>query len=131
MKHRFVLIELTRLGIYFLSLHFMLLIKILCSCKKHSNAHLVSKLYLLTLFSFGVFKHLQSKRSLVPQYMPWREMFPVTWPSPGRPPRSEKGKKSHSTQKGEGMGSKITSASHQKPQEQAITSKLVGVEMDT
>ena len=70
-------------------------------------------------------------REAPPPALPQREMFPVMWPSPGRPPRSEKGEKSHSTQKVEGMGSKITSASRQKLPEQAITSKLAGVETDT
>ena len=78
-----------------------------------------------------VSKNLQCRRGLTPpQHIPWRETFPIKWQWPGRLPRCVKVKKPHSTQKGEGMGSKDTSVSHQQLPKHAITCKLAGIEMD-
>ena len=68
MKHSIGLRRLSRLCIYFLSLHFILLMKILYSCKKHSNLF-ISKLYLLFFYSL------------------------FSYSKPGTPPRSTQSKR--------------------------------------
>ena len=110
MKHRFILIKLSRLCIY--SYHNTLCCESkYCACvRKQSNGSLVLKLHLLiliypnfsllTLFSFGrlhpncvkhVFKHLWCRRDHThPQYIPQREMFPIMWQLPCRAPRAVK-----------------------------------------